>query len=32
VGGAAPLTVSTHVAIRAQGAKIYIDVDVEATY
>jgi hypothetical protein len=32
VGGAVPLNVSTHVAIRAQGAKIYIDVDVEATY
>jgi hypothetical protein len=32
VAGAAPREVSTHVAIRAQGAKIFIDVDVEATY
>jgi hypothetical protein len=32
VSGAAPREVSTHVAIRAQGAKVFIDVDVEATY
>ena len=32
VAGAAPREVSTHVAIRAQGAKIFIDVDVEGTY
>jgi hypothetical protein len=30
--GAAPRAVSTHVAIRAQGAKVFIDVDVEATF
>ena len=29
---ATPREVSTHVAIRAQGAKVYIDVDVEATF
>jgi hypothetical protein len=32
VAGAAPRDVSAHVAIRAQGAKIFIDVDVEATF
>jgi hypothetical protein len=32
VAGAAPRDVSTHVAIRAAGAKVFIDVDVEATY
>jgi hypothetical protein len=32
VSGAAPLNVSTHVAIRAQGAKVFIDVDVEAAF
>lgn len=32
VSGAAPLHVSTHVVIRAQGAKVYIDVDVEASF
>jgi hypothetical protein len=32
VSGAAPREVSTHVAIRAQGAKVFIDVDVEATF
>jgi hypothetical protein len=32
VSGAVPLTVSTHVAIRAQGAKVFIDVDVEAAF
>jgi hypothetical protein len=30
--GATPQAVSTHVAIRAQGAKVFIDVDVEATF
>jgi hypothetical protein len=32
VCGATPRDVSTHVAIRAQGARIFIDVDVEATF
>jgi hypothetical protein len=32
VSGAAPRDVSTHVAIRAQGAKVFIDVDVEAVF
>lgn len=32
VAGAAPREVSTHVTMRAQGAKVFIDVDVEATY
>jgi hypothetical protein len=32
VCGATPREVSAHVAIRAQGAKIFIDVDVEATF
>jgi hypothetical protein len=32
VCGAAPRDVSTHVAIRAQGARVFIDVDVEATF
>ncbi len=32
VAGAAPREVSTHVAMRAQGAKVFIDVDVEGTY
>src|SRR4051794_1431270 len=32
VSGAAPRTVSTHVVIRAQGAKVFIDVDIEATF
>jgi hypothetical protein len=32
VAGASPREVSTHVAIRAQGAKVFIDVDVEATF
>jgi hypothetical protein len=32
VCGAVPREVSAHVAIRAQGAKIFIDVDVEATF
>ncbi|MDB4980333.1 MAG: hypothetical protein JWM82_1085 [Myxococcales bacterium] len=32
VSGAPPREVSTHVVIRAAGAKVFIDVDVEATY
>jgi hypothetical protein len=32
VAGAVPRAVSTHVTIRAQGAKVFIDVDVEATF
>jgi hypothetical protein len=32
VAGAAPKTVSTHVAIRSQAAKVFIDIDVEATF
>ena len=32
VAGAAPREVSTHVTIRAQGAKVFIDVDVEAMF
>jgi len=32
VAGAEPKTVSTHVAIRAQAAKVFIDIDVEATF
>ena len=32
VSGAVPREVSTHVAIRAQGAKVFIDVDVEAAF
>jgi hypothetical protein len=32
VSGATPREVSTHVAIRAQGAKVFIDVDVEASF
>jgi hypothetical protein len=32
VSGATPKDVSAHVTIRAQGAKVFIDVDVEATY
>jgi hypothetical protein len=32
VAGQAPKTVSTHVAIRAQAAKVFIDIDVEATF
>ena len=31
VAGATPTAVSTHVAIRAQAAKVFIDIDVEAT-
>jgi len=32
VAGTAPRDVSTHIAIRAQGAKVFIDVDVEAEF
>jgi hypothetical protein len=32
VAGAGPREVSTHVTIRAQGAKVFIDVDVEAVF
>jgi hypothetical protein len=32
VSGATPKEVSTHVVIRAQGARVFIDVDVEATF
>jgi len=32
VAGTPPREVSTHVAIRAQGAKVFIDVDVEAAF
>ena len=32
VAGAPPRQVGTHVTIRSQGAKVFIDVDVEATF
>src|SRR4051812_2219565 len=32
VAGAKPQNVSTHVAIRSQAAKVFIDIDVEATF
>jgi len=32
VAGAAPAEVRTHIAIRSQGAKVFIDVDVEAGF
>jgi hypothetical protein len=32
VAGAVPSAVSTHVAIRAQAAKVFIDIDVEGTF
>jgi hypothetical protein len=32
VAGAAPKQVRTHVAIRSQGAKVFVDVDVEGTF
>jgi hypothetical protein len=32
VAGSPPALVSTHVAIRAQAAKVFIDIDVEATF
>src|SRR5262252_3023787 len=32
VAGAAPRSVSTHVAIRSQAAKVFIDIDVEAVF
>jgi hypothetical protein len=32
VAGEVPKTVSTHIAIRAQAAKVFIDIDVEAGF
>ena len=32
VAGATPAAFSSHVAIRAQAAKVFIDIDVEATF
>jgi len=32
VAGATPTSVSAHVAIRSQAAKVFIDIDVEATF
>jgi hypothetical protein len=32
VAGGKPATVSTHIAIRSQAAKVFIDIDVEATF
>ena len=32
VAGAAPKSVSTHVTIRSQAAKVFIDIDVEAVF
>jgi hypothetical protein len=32
VAGGPPTAVSTHVTIRAQAAKVFIDIDVEATF
>ena len=32
VAGAAPTSVSTHVTIRSQAAKVFIDIDVEAVF
>jgi hypothetical protein len=32
VAGAVPRQVGTHVAIRSQGAKVFVDVDVEAVF
>jgi hypothetical protein len=32
VAGAAPRSVSTHVTIRSQAAKVFIDIDVEAVF
>jgi hypothetical protein len=32
VAGATPRTVSTHVTIRSQAAKVFIDIDVEAVF
>jgi hypothetical protein len=32
VAGATPRSVSTHVAIRSQAAKVFIDIDVEAVF
>jgi hypothetical protein len=32
VAGSAPTAVRTHVTIRAQAARVFIDIDVEATF
>jgi hypothetical protein len=32
VAGAAPRSVSTHVTIRSQAAKVFIDIDIEAVF
>src|SRR5499427_4776216 len=32
VAGVAPTQISTHVSIRAQAAKVFIDIDVEASF
>ena len=32
VAGAAPKSVSTHITIRSQAAKVFIDIDVEAVF
>jgi hypothetical protein len=32
VAGGTPQTVSAHVAIRAQASKVFIDIDIEATF
>jgi cation transport ATPase len=32
VAGAVPRQVGTHIAIRSQGAKVFVDVDVEAVF
>ena len=32
VAGATPSSVSTHIAIRSQAAKVFIDIDVEAVF
>jgi hypothetical protein len=32
VAGATPVSVSAHVTIRSQAAKVFIDIDVEATF
>jgi hypothetical protein len=32
VAGATPKSVSTHIAIRSQAAKVFIDIDVEAVF
>jgi hypothetical protein len=32
VAGAVPRQVGTHIVIRSQGAKVFVDVDVEAVF